>query len=75
MMTVHPEQDDPNCKHSRMTCGGCVQLPLYVDGIDARIDTQILKIPHYIIVHLAALENGINPDIGTLKKDRDDIFS
>ena len=57
-----------------MTCRSCIKLPLYVDVIDARIDTHMLKTPHIILVHLAALDNGRKPDIGTLKKDRDDIF-
>ena len=34
----------------------------------------MLENPHIIIVHLAALDNGRKPDIGTLKKDRGDIF-
>ena len=58
-----------------MTCRACIQLPLYVDGIDTRIDIQILKPPHIILVHLAALDNEINTGIETLKKDRGDIFS
>ena len=53
----------------------CVKLPLYLDGMDASIDTQILKTPHHLLVYLAALENGRKTDIGTLKKDRGDIFS
>ena len=35
----------------------------------------MLKTPHDLLFHLADLENGRNPDIGTLKKDRGDIFS
>ena len=42
MMTVHPYQSNPNCKHSRMNCRACVQLSLYVYGIDDSIDTQML---------------------------------
>ena len=74
MMTVHPYQTDTNCKHSRMSSRACAKLPLDVDGIDDRIDTQILKTPHIILFHLAALNNGRNSDIGTLKKERGDIF-
>ena len=74
-MTVHPDQADPNCKHGRMTSRACFQLPLGVDGIDASIDTQILKTPHDLLVHLSELDNGRKSDIGTLKKDRGDIFS
>ena len=59
MMTIHPDRDDPNCKHSRMTCSSCIQLPLNVDGIDAIIDTQILTTPHDLLVQLSALDNGI----------------
>ena len=53
----------------------CVKLPLYVYGIDDSIETKILKTPHILLVHLAALESGRNTDIGTLNKDRGDIFS
>ena len=56
-----------------MACRACIKLPLDVDGIDAIIDTQMLKI-HILLVNLAALDNGRKPDIGTLKKDRCDIF-
>ena len=69
MITVNPYQADTNCNHIRMTCRACVQLPLDIDFIDARIDNQNLKTPHDLIVHLADLYNGRNPDIGTLKKD------
>ena len=75
MMTVHPYQADPNFDYSCMTCRACVQLPLDVDGIDASIDTQILKPPHILLVHLAALDNDRKPGIGALKKDRGEIFS
>ena len=72
-MTVN--QDDPNCNYSCMNCRSCVQIPLYLDGIDASIDTQMLKSPHILLVHFAALDNGRKSDIGTLKKYRGDIFS
>ena len=75
MMTDRPDQVDPNCNHSRMICRACIQPPLYVYGIDAIIGIQMLKTSHIFIIHLAALENGRNPDIGTLKKDRGGIFS
>ena len=68
MMTVHPDQADPKCKYNRMTCRACVQIPLYVYGIDASIDNQMMKNPHDIIVHLVALDYGRNTDIGLLKK-------
>ena len=58
-----------------MNFRACVQLPLDEDGIYFSIDTQILKIPLDILVHLEALYNGINSDIGTLKKDRGGLFS
>ena len=74
MMTFHPDQDDPNCNYSCMTWRSCVQIPSYVDGIDSRIDTQMLKTSHAILVHVAALYNGIKPYIGTLKKYSGDIF-
>ena len=46
-----------------------------MDGIDASIDNNMLKEKHILLVHLADLDNGIKPDIGTLKKERGDIFS
>ena len=42
--------------------------------LDARIDTQIIK-GNVLIVSLGDLGNGSIPDIGTLNKDRGDIFS
>ena len=75
MMMFHPDQDDPNCNYSHMTCRACIQLQLDVDEIYAIIDTTMLTPPHIILVHLAALYNGINPDIGKLKKERGEIFS
>ena len=68
MMMVHPEQADTSCKNSCMTCRSCDQLPLYVNGIDTRINNQILKNPRDILVHLVDLDNGRKPKIGTLKK-------
>ena len=44
MITAHPDQASPNCKHSRMNCRACVKPPLAVDVIYARIDTKMLKI-------------------------------
>ena len=73
-MAVHPDQADPSCKHSRMTFSAFVQPPLDLDGIDASINTQMLKTPHDLLFHLEALYNGINPEIGILKKDKVDIF-
>ena len=75
MMVVHPDQADPNCKHNFMTCRACFQLPLYVDGIDATINNQMMKTPHDLLAHLEDLDNGIKPDIGTLNEDRGDILS
>ena len=75
MMTVHPDQAYTNCNYSHMTCRAHVQLPLVVDEIGASIDTKILKKPHDLLVHLADLDNERKPDIGTLKKDRGEIFS
>ena len=74
-MAVQPYQADPNYKHSHMTCRACVQLPLDVDGIDTIINTQTLKTPHDLLAHLADLYNGRKPDIGTLKKEKGEIFS
>ena len=64
IMMVHPDQADPKCNHSHITCRTCVQLLLYVD-----------EITHRMLGHLTDLEYGRNPDIATLKKYRGDIFS
>ena len=45
-----------------------------VDGVDASINTQMIEKTHDILFHLAYLDNGRNPDIGTLKKDRAKYF-
>ena len=74
-MTVHQEQAEPKYKNSCMTCRAYVQIPLYVDGLYDSPNTQILKNPQIILVHLAALENGRKSDIFTLKKERGGIFS
>ena len=73
-MTAHPDQADPKFKHNPMTLRECAQFQLYADGIDAIIDNKMLKTLHIIIFHLAALENGRNPDISTLKEDRGELF-
>ena len=75
MIMVHPEQDDPNCKHGCMTCRSCIQLPLYLNWVDDSINTQTLETSHDLLSHLAALDNGRNPEIGTLKKEKGDISS
>ena len=75
MMTVHPYQADPKLNYSHMTCRPCIKILLDVDGIDTSIDTKMIPPPHILLVHLAALDNGINPDIATLKKYRGYIFS
>ena len=74
MMMFHPDQADTNCKHIQMTCKAFSQLPLDVDGIYDRIDTQMIKTPHILLLLLAALGNRIKPDIGKLKKERGYIF-
>ena len=75
MMTVHSYQADPNWNHSCITCRACVKLPLYGNGIYASINTQMLKTPHDLLFRLADLYNGINPEIGTIKKEKGCIFS
>ena len=75
MMTVQPDQDDQNFNNNRMTCKAHVKLPLDVDRLDDRIDTQMQKKSQDIIVHLDYLEYRINQDIGTPKKWRGGIFS
>ena len=58
-----------------MACRACVQILLYVDGIYAGINNQMPKTPHDLIVHLADFDNGRNPEIGTIKKEKGYIFS
>ena len=53
IMTVHLDQADRKYKHSRMTCRACVQLLFDEDGIDASINTKMLKTPHDLLFHLA----------------------
>ena len=57
-----------------MTCRAYVKIPIYAYGIDTSINTQMMKTPHDLLVYLADLYNVRNPDIGTLKKDKGDIF-
>ena len=70
MITVHPDQNDPKYKHNHMTYRARVKTPLYVNGVYDRIETHMLKHPHNMLVHLAALYYGINKDIVTLNKER-----
>ena len=56
MMKIHPYQTHTKYKHSHMNFWACVQLLLYVDGIDYIIDNKIMKTPHDMLVHFAALE-------------------
>ena len=62
---------------STVTClvGPVLRSHYILDGIYAIIDTQILKPPHILLLHLADFYNGRKQDIGTLKKERVDIFS
>ena len=69
MMTVQLDQSDPNYKHSRTTCRACAKIPLDVYRVYARIDTQILKPLHELLVHLVDLYKGRNSEIDTLKKE------
>ena len=57
-----------------MNCRDRVKPPLYVDRIDYIIDTQILKTPNILLFNWLGLDNGIKPDINTLKKERGEIF-
>ena len=75
MITFQPDQADPKWNQNRMTCRDRVKLTLYVDGIDAVTDTQMLNNPHNMLAHLADLDYGINPDIWRLKKEKVEIFS
>ena len=63
MMTVHLYQEDPKRKHNSMYCRAYVKLPLYVYGIEAIIDNQIVKPPHDLLS-----QYGIKTDIGTINK-------
>ena len=74
-MLVHPDQADPNWKHSFMTYRDCGEPPLDTNGIDDRINNQMMKTADDILVHLTALENIRNPEIGTPKREKGDIFS
>ena len=64
-----------NDLQSHMTCRACVQLPLYVYWIYDNINTQMLRTSHDLLFHLADLDNGREPDIRTLDKEKGDIFS
>ena len=55
MVAVHPDQADPKFRHIHMTFRYCVQFPLYLYGIYAINDTQMLKTSHDLLVHLVAL--------------------
>ena len=57
-----------------MTCRAYVQLPLDLDGIDTRINNQIMENPHDLLFHLSDLDNVRNPDIGTLKREKGNIY-
>ena len=57
-----------------MTCRACVQLTLDVYGIYSSTDNKILRTPRILLVYLAALDNGRNPDIGTLKNRGETSF-
>ena len=57
-----------------MTFRACIQLLLDVYGIDASIYTPVILKTHILIVHFLDLDNGRNPDIGTLNKYRGDNF-
>ena len=67
-MSAHPDQAESNCKQIRMTFRACIKISIDVDCIGASINNQIMKTPHDLLVHLAALDSGIKSDIGTLKK-------
>ena len=43
IMNILPDQADTKYKHNHLICKVCVHIPLYVGGIDASIDTQMLK--------------------------------
>ena len=57
-----------------MTCRDRVKTPLDVYGIDVSVDTKMMKTLQYFLVNLADLDYVRKPDIGTLKKEREDIF-
>ena len=53
-----------------MTFSASFQISLHVDWVDASIDNKILKNPHIILFHFAALEKGRKQDIIIFTKDR-----
>ena len=53
----------------------CVQFPIDANGIDSSIYIEILETHHGVLFHLAHLDSLVNTVIGTLKKERGDIFS
>ena len=57
-----------------MTCRDRVKTPLDVYGIDVSVDTKMMKTLQYFLVNLAGLDYVRKPDVGTLKKEREDIF-
>ena len=58
-----------------MTCRACVKLPLYGNGIDCSIYSQIINRTHNILVRLLDFGNDRTSDVGILKKERGDVFS
>ena len=55
-MTINSYQDDPNYKHSCITCRACVQILIDVYAIDNSINTQMLKTPNDLPVQLVDLK-------------------
>ena len=75
VMTVRSEQADTKYKHINMTCRACVQLPIDVGKIYARIYTQMMKNSHILLFHLADFYNGRNAYIGKINKEKGGILS
>ena len=73
-MMVYLDKAYNKCKYIHMNGRACVQIILDANGKDTNIYSKILNAYHNLLVNLAALENGINTDIGTLKRDRGCVF-
>ena len=69
-ITVYLYKSISKRTYRRMPSRDRVKLPLYIDGIYARIETNILKNSLDILVQLACLESGQKPDILVFSEKR-----
>ena len=75
MMTFHPYQAEPKCKHIFMICIFCVKIPLDAGGVDTRTYCQVFNETHGILFPLHDFYNERKPSILNIKKMRVCIFS